>query len=63
MIDLKYIELYEDGVIQRRVYAKLSRSYPLKKDQENLRRKLYRELDMAAQRNPEKQYWIELKTE
>lgn len=63
MRDLKYIELYEDGILQRRVFAKLSRAYPLRKDQEQMRRKLYKELEMAAQRNPEKVYWIELKTE
>lgn len=63
MQHLKYIELYEDGVMQRRVFAELSRAYPLRKYQQQMRRKLYKELEMAAQRNPEKQYWIELKTE
>lgn len=63
MQHLKYIELYEDGVMQRRVFAELSRAYPLRKNQKQMRRKLYKELEMAAQRNPEKKYWIELKIE
>ena len=64
MQHLVHIELYEDGIIQRRVRADKDGSRGMTKmDQTNLRRKLYKELENAAQRNPEKIYYLELKTE
>jgi len=64
MQHLVHIELYEDGIIQRRVRAdKIGRKYLTKMDQTKLRRDMYKELENAAQRNPEKIYYLELKTE
>ena len=64
MQHLVHIELYEDGIIQRRVRADKDGSRGMTKmDQTNLRRKLYKELETAAQRNHEKIYYLELKTE
>ena len=58
------IELYEDGIIQRRVRADKDGSRGMTKmDQTNLRRKLYKELENAAQRNKEKIYYLELRQE
>ena len=59
MQHLKYIDLYEDGVIQRRVRCdKMPRT-----EQTKLRRQLYKELETASQRNRKKTFWIELKNE
>lgn len=64
MQHLVHIELYEDGIIQRRVRADKDGSRGMTKmDQTNLRRKLYKELENAAQRNHGKIYYLELKTE
>lgn len=64
MQHLVHIELYEDGIIQRRVRADKDGSRGMTKmDQTNLRRKLSKELENAAKRNPEKIYYLELKTE
>ena len=64
MQHLKYIDLYENGIIQRRVRCdKIGRKYLTKMDQTKMRRDMYKELENAAQRNPEKIYYLELKTE
>ena len=64
MQHLVHIELYEDGIIQRRVRAdKYGSRGMTKMDQTNLRRKLYKELENAAQRNLEKIYYLELRQE
>ena len=64
MQHLVHIELYEDGIIQRRVRADKDGSRGMTKmDQTNLRRKLYKELENAAQRNPGKIYYLELRQE
>lgn len=63
MQKLRYIELYEDGIIQRRVSVGLGGSRMLKKDQSRIIKKLHDELLKAAKRNPEKVYWMELRTE
>jgi len=64
MQHLVHIELYEDGIIQRRVRADKDGSRGMTKmDQTNLRRKLSKELENAAKRNPEKIYYLELRQE
>lgn len=63
MQNLRYIELYEDGELVRRVNVTFSANRITKKEQETTRRKLYEELLKVAKRNPEKVYWMELKTE
>ena len=64
MQHLVHIELYEDGIIQRRVRADKDGSRGMTKmNQTNLRRKLYKELENAAQRNLEKIYYLELRQE
>lgn len=63
MQKLRYIDLYEDGVLVRRVNVGLTESRIRKQDQIEKRRKLYEELLKVAKRNPEKVYWMELKTE
>lgn len=62
MINLQYIDIYEDGIIQRRVSMGSGGSRKTKKEQEKLRKSIYEELRIAALRNPEKIYWMELKT-
>ena len=63
MQNLRYIELYEDGELVRRVNVTFSANRITKKEQEITRKKLHEELLKAAKRNPEKVYWMELKTE
>ena len=63
MQKLRYIDLYEDGVLVRRVNVGLTEGRIRKQDQIEKRRKLYEELLKVAKRNPEKLYWMELKTE
>lgn len=63
MQNLRYIELYEDGELVRRVNVTFSANRITKKEQEITRKKLYEELLKVAKRNPEKVYWMELKTE
>ena len=63
MQNLRYIELYEDGELVRRVNVTFSANRITKKEQETTRRKIYEELLKVAKRNPEKIYWMELKTE
>lgn len=64
MQHLRYIDLYEDGAIQRRVSTDSDGSRKMTKiDKAALRRKLYKELENAAKRNPEKKYWLELRQE
>lgn len=62
MQNLQYIDIYEDGIIQRRVSIGSGGSRKLKKEQEKLRRSMYEELRIASLRNHEKTYWMELKT-
>ena len=53
MQNLRYIELYEDGELVRRVNVTFSANRITKKEQEITRKKLYEELLKAAKRNPE----------
>ena len=62
MQHLQYIDIYEDGIIQRRISMGSGGSRKTKKEQEKIRRTMHEELRIAAMRNPEKIYWMELKT-
>lgn len=62
MQHLQYIDIYEDGVIQRRVSMGSGGRRKTKKEQEKIRRAMHEELRIASMRNPEKIYWMELKT-
>ena len=60
---MTYIDLYEDSRCIRRVRCdKIDRKFATVKDKAVLRRKLYEEILIAVKRNPEKKYWMELKT-
>lgn len=63
MQNIRYIELYEDGILQRRVHIQKSTNRISKTQLTELRKKMIRELENAAKRNPEKKYWMELRTE
>lgn len=61
---MTYIDLYQDGNCIRRVRCdKIDRKFATIKDKAVLRRKLYEQMRVAANRNPEKTFWIELKNE
>ena len=61
---MTYIDLYEDGNCIRRVLCdKIDRKFATVKDKAVLRRKLYEQMRVAAKRNPDKIYWMELKTQ
>lgn len=62
MMNLQYIDLYEDGIIQRRVSMGSGGSRKTKQQQEKLRKSMYEELRISSLRSPEKIYWMELKT-
>ena len=62
MENLSRIELYEDGHLQRIVNLYKVKRKLTKPDILKLRRQLFVELEIAAKRNPEKIYWMELKT-
>ena len=62
MTNLSRIELYEDGHLQRVVNLYKGRHKLTKPDVLKLRKQLFLELETAAKRNPEKIYWMELKT-
>ena len=62
MTNLSRIELYEDGHLQRVVNLYKGRHKLKKSDVLKLRKQLFLELETAALRNPEKIYWMELKT-
>ena len=62
MENLSRIELYEDGHLQRVANLYKGKRKLTKPDILKLRRQLFIELETAAKRNPEKIYWMELKT-
>lgn len=62
MQHLQYIDIYEDGIIQRRISMGSGGSRINRIERDKIRRKVYEELRIAAMRNPEKTYWMELKT-
>lgn len=63
MQNIRYIELYEDGILQRKVHIQKSTNRISKAQLTELRKRLMKELENAAKRNPEKTYWMELRTE